>query len=126
MKYLYKYPQATYPYTDLVDTNRSRSRNEMEYELLDTGIFDEDRYFDVSVEYTKAGPEDILIQITVANRGPEDANLHLLPTPLVSQHLVLARGVAPAGAETGDRRWGYESHRRQPPGVGRALPGLRG
>ena len=80
MKYLYKYPQATYPYDDLVQTNRSRSRNEMEYELLDTGVFNEDRYFDVSVEYAKAGPEDLLIQITAANRGPEDAHLHLLPT----------------------------------------------
>ena len=80
MKYLYKYPQAAYPYDDLVNTNRRRSRHEMEYELLDTGVFAEDRYFDVFVEYAKASPEDILIQITVANRGPEAAALHLLPT----------------------------------------------
>jgi hypothetical protein len=80
MKYLYKYPQGTYPYADLVDTNRSRSRNEMEYELLDSGVFNEDKYFDVFVEYAKAGAEDILIQITVANRGPEAAELHVLPT----------------------------------------------
>ena len=80
MKYLYKYPQAAYPYTDLVETNRRRSREEMEYELLDTGVFDEDRYFDVFVEYAKASPEDILIKITVANRGPEEAELHVLPT----------------------------------------------
>jgi hypothetical protein len=80
MKYLYKYPQAAYPYADLVDTNRSRSREEMEYELLDTGIFKDDRYFDVFVEYAKAGPEDILVRITAANRGPEAATLHLLPT----------------------------------------------
>jgi hypothetical protein len=79
MKYLYKYPQVAYPYADLVDTNRGRSRNEMEYELLDTGLFNEDRYFDVFVEYAKAAPEDILIQITVANRGPEEAQIHLLP-----------------------------------------------
>ncbi len=59
MKYLYKYPQAAFPYAELVETNRSRSRNDMEYELLDTGIFEEDRYFDVFVEYAKAGPEDI-------------------------------------------------------------------
>ena len=80
MKYLYKYPQAAYPYGDLVETNRRRSRTEMEYELLDTGVFNEDRYFDVFVEYAKAAPEDLLIQITVANRGPEAAELHVLPT----------------------------------------------
>jgi hypothetical protein len=80
MKYLYKYPQAAYPYADLVDTNRGRSRAEFEYELLDTGVFNEDRYFDVFVEYAKDGPEDILVQITVANRGPQAAELHVLPT----------------------------------------------
>ena len=68
MKYLYKYPQAAYPYADLVETNRRRSRNEFEYELLDTGVFNDDRYFDVFVEYAKAGPEDILVRITAANR----------------------------------------------------------
>jgi len=80
MKYLYKYPQAAFPYADLVDTNRRRSREEMEYELLDTGVFDGDRYFDIFVEYAKGGAEDILVQITAANRGPEAAELHLLPT----------------------------------------------
>ena len=80
MKYLYKYPQAPFPYADLVETNRRRSRDQMEYELLDTGVFAEDRYFDVFVEYAKAGAEDILVKITVANRGPEAAELHLLPT----------------------------------------------
>ena len=80
MKYLYKYPQAAYPYADLVETNRRRSKNDLEYELLDTGVFKEDRYFDVFVEYAKAGPEDILVRITAANRGPEAAELHLLPT----------------------------------------------
>ena len=80
MKYLYKYPQREYPYRDLIDTNRNRSRNEFEYELLDTGIFDDDRYFDVFVEYAKAGPEDVLIRITVHNRGPEAARLRVLPT----------------------------------------------
>jgi Glycosyl hydrolase family 63 C-terminal domain len=79
MKYLYKYPQSEYPYHDLVETNRRRSREEMEYELLDTGIFDQDRYFDVFVEYAKAEPEDVLIRISVHNRGPEAAQLHLLP-----------------------------------------------
>jgi hypothetical protein len=80
MKYLYKYPQAEFPYRDLVETNKRRSREEMEYELLDTGIFDEDRYFDVFVEYAKADPEDTLIRISVHNRGPETAQIHLLPT----------------------------------------------
>jgi hypothetical protein len=80
MKYLYKYPQSEFPYSDLVETNRSRSREEHEYELLDTGIFDQDRYFDVFVEYAKAEPEDILIKISVHNRGQEAAGIHLLPT----------------------------------------------
>jgi hypothetical protein len=80
MKYLYKYPQAAFPYADLVETNRGRSRNEFEYELLDTGVLDRDRYFDVFVEYAKETPEDILIQISIHNRGPETAELHVLPT----------------------------------------------
>ena len=80
MKYLYKYPQAAYPYLDLIETNRRRNRGDLEYELLDTGIFNEDRYFDVFVEYAKQTPEDILIQISVSNRGPEPATLHVLPT----------------------------------------------
>jgi hypothetical protein len=80
MKYLYKYPQAVYPYADLVETNRRRGKNEFEYELIDTGIFDEDRYFDVFVEYAKNAPNDILIQITIHNRGPEPAEIHVLPT----------------------------------------------
>jgi hypothetical protein len=80
MKYLYKYPQAAFPYADLVETNRRRNRNDMEYELLDTGVFNDDRYFDVFAEYAKAGPEDMLIKITAFNRGPEAAELHLLPT----------------------------------------------
>src|SRR5580698_6585863 len=80
MKYLYKYPQREFPYGDLVETNSRRSREELEYELLDTGIFDDDRYFDVFVEYAKCDPEDILIRISVHNRGPEAAQIHLLPT----------------------------------------------
>ena len=80
MKCLYKYPQAAYPYDDLVQKNGQRTRKDMEYELLDTGIFDEDRYFDVFIEYAKAGPEDILVKISAVNRGPETAELHLLPT----------------------------------------------
>src|SRR6185503_874337 len=80
MKYLYKYPQAAFPYDRIVATNRARSRQEFEYELINTGVFDQDRYFDVFVEYAKEMPEDILIQITVHNRGPEAADIHLLPT----------------------------------------------
>jgi len=79
MKYLYKYPQGEYPYRDLVETNRRRSREEFEYELLDTGIFNDDRYFDVFVEYAKADPEDVLIKVSVHNRGPEAAQIHVLP-----------------------------------------------
>ena len=80
MKYLYKYPQAAFPYDQLVHTNRNRSRQEFEYELIHTGVFDADRYFDVFVEYAKESPEDILVQIRVHNRGPEAAELHVLPT----------------------------------------------
>ena len=80
MKYLYKYPQSAYPYNDLVATSKGRNRNQMEYELLDTGIFDGDRYFDVFVEYAKRAPEDILIEISISNRGPSPAMLYLLPT----------------------------------------------
>jgi len=80
MKYLYKYPQNAYPYNDLVETNRRRGRNDREYELLDTGIFKDDRYFDVFVEYAKAAPTDILILISLCNRGPEAATLHVLPS----------------------------------------------
>lgn len=80
MKYLYKYPQCEFPYRDLVETNARRSREDFEYELLDTGVFDEDRYFDVFVEYAKAAAEDVLVRITVHNRGPEASRLHVLPT----------------------------------------------
>jgi hypothetical protein len=80
MKYLYKYPQAEFPYNQLVEENRRRSKNEPEFELLDTGVFNNNRYFDVCVEYAKAETEDILIKITVSNRGPDAANLRLLPT----------------------------------------------
>ena len=80
MKYLYKYPQAAFPYQQLVEENRNRGRGGREFELIDTGVFNENRYFDVFVEYAKASPEDILIKVTVANRGPEAAELQLLPT----------------------------------------------
>ncbi len=80
MKMLYKYPQAEYPYNRLVAENARRGKFEREYELLDTGIFKDNRYFDVFIEYGKATPEDVLIRITAANRGPEAASLHVLPT----------------------------------------------
>src|SRR6516165_4350461 len=80
MKYLYKYPQAEFPYARLVDENRRRDKHDREFELIDTGIFDENRYFDVVVEYAKAAPEDLLVRLSATNRGPEPANLHLLPT----------------------------------------------
>ncbi len=80
MKMLYKYPQGAFPYGDLVETNRRRGKEEPEYELVDTGIFAEDRYFDVVVEYAKAGPDDILVRASATNRGPDPAELHLLPT----------------------------------------------
>jgi hypothetical protein len=80
MKALYKYPQRAFPYEDLVEVNRSRSRQDPEYELLDTGAFADNRYFDVTVEYAKAGPEDLLVRISATNRGPDAAALSLLPT----------------------------------------------
>ena len=79
-RWLYKYPQRPFPYSDLVTTNRSRSRDQPEYELIDTGIFDDDRYFDIVVEYAKAAPEDVLMRVTAINRGSAAATLHLLPT----------------------------------------------
>jgi hypothetical protein len=80
MKYLYKYPQAVYPYVDLIETNKRRGRNGMEYELLETGVFEEDSYFDIFVEYAKHAAEDLLVQISAVNRGPEPATIHLLPS----------------------------------------------
>jgi hypothetical protein len=122
MKWLYKYPQRAFPYDDLVRTNGSRGKKDLEYELLDTGVFAEDRYFDVFVEYAKAAPDDVCVRITVANRGPEAARVHLLPTlwfrntwswwsepPKPSLRQVEGRGatvVAASHATLGDR-WLY-------------------
>ena len=121
MKYLYKYPQAEFPYAQLMEENRRRGPGGLEFELMDTGVFDEDRYFDVFVEYAKATAEDILIKITAHNRGPEEAELHLLPTLWFrntwsyendTDRPALRRGRAPKGtaaieAETKQygRRW---------------------
>ena len=80
MKFLYKYPQAAFPYARLIEENRRRGRSDPEFELLDTGVFDDDRYFDVGVEYAKASPEDLLMRIQIVNRGPDPAQLTVLPT----------------------------------------------
>jgi hypothetical protein len=80
MRFLDKYPQSAYPYSRLIEENRRRGRHDFEYELLNTGVFDEDRYFDIVVDYAKAAEDDVLIRITAHNRGPEAATLHLLPT----------------------------------------------
>nr|WP_305076312.1 glucosidase [Pseudanabaena sp. lw0831] len=80
MKYLYKYPQVAFPYEQLVNGNKHRSRNERELELLDTGVFDSDRYFDVVVEYAKNSPQDITIQISITNHAPDSQTIHLLPS----------------------------------------------
>ena len=123
MKWLYKYPHAAFPYDDLVETNARRSRQDYEYELIDTGVFDDDRYFDVVVEYAKSSPEECFVQITVTNRGPETAPIHLLPTlwfrntwswwpGTEKPHLAAAKGtggtsvVAASHPELGDR-WLY-------------------
>ncbi|HTY53614.1 MAG TPA: hypothetical protein VMB26_00355 [Candidatus Binataceae bacterium] len=125
MKYLYKYPQAAYPYDELVAANLRRSRMELEYELIDTGVFDDDRYFDVLVEYGKAAPEDILIEITVCNRGSDAATLHVLPTlwfrniwswgenfsrPILRQIAADESGgaIAASHQELGERRFYFE------------------
>src|SRR4051794_34864878 len=79
MKHLYKYPHAPFPYKDLLDQNLARGKDEREYDLPDTGVFNDSRYFDVFTEYAKAGPDDILIRVTVANRGPEAHDFHFLP-----------------------------------------------
>jgi hypothetical protein len=102
MKCLYKYPQRAYPYDDLVSTNRRRTRDEFEYELLDTGIFDGDRYFDVFVEYAKDSPQDILIRITIWNRGPEPTTLHVLPTIWFRNTWSWSEGAARPGLKRAD------------------------
>ena len=123
MKCQYKYPQAAFPYEDLLATNAARGKQDMEYELLDTGIFDDDRYFDVIVEYAKGGHDDILMQVTAHNRGPDTATLHLLPTlwfrntwswgdesvkPTLSAVATGRRRRVPGGRPPGARRLGAE------------------
>ena len=101
MKYLYKYPQAEFPYGQLVGENRQRGKNQPEFELMDTGVFNHDRYFDVLVEYAKADVEDMLIRITVSNRGPEAANLRLLPTTWFRNTWSMGRGQRGASPQAG-------------------------
>ena len=118
LKMLYKYPQRAFPYARLVEENRRRGRDQPEFELLDTGIFDDDRYFDVFVEYAKAAPDDILMQVTVHNRGPEQARF-ICCRNLVSQYLVLERSAPPRprdrrprgeyAARAASRRWAITS-----------------
>ena len=130
MKYLYKYPQAAYPYDDLVQTNRQRGKHEPEYELLDTGVFDGNRYFDVFVEYAKAAPEDLLVRITVVNRGPEAAPLHVLPTLWFrntwSQKTGGSKPVLQATRSSRAARGACAPHRSAVPGIAeRLLPACR-
>lgn len=80
LSWLYKHPRAEFPYAELVEVNARRTRLDAEFELVDTGIFDDDRYFDVEVTYAKPGPDDICIRIDCTNRGPDAAPLHVLPT----------------------------------------------
>jgi len=128
MKALYKYPQAEFPYSQLLGENRQRSRNEPEFELRDTGVFDGNRYFDVFIEYAKASPEDILIRIQVFNRGPQRASLNVLPTIWFRNRWVwsgdapkpeLRRGSQPGSIELDEpyygRRWLYAAQAPHPP-----------
>ncbi|HYW46195.1 MAG TPA: glucosidase [Bryobacteraceae bacterium] len=128
MKALYKYPQAEFPYRRLVEENRRRSRHEPEFELLDTGVFEGNRYFDVFVEYAKATPEDMLIRIQVFNRGPEAASLNVLPTIWFRNRWVwssdapkpeLKKSSEPGVIELDEpyygRRWLYASQAPHPP-----------
>ena len=120
MKYLYKYPQTAFPYDDLVSTNRARGKHEPEYELLDTGIFDENRYFDVFVEYAKAAPDDVLIRITVCNRGAQKASLQVLPTLWFRNtwsQLAADRNPYCAGSSRPRRGGRSPAHRPTVPGV---------
>ncbi len=116
MRMLYKYPQAEFPYEALIAENAKRGQDKPEYELIDTGVFNENKYFDITVEYAKASPEDILMRVTVVNRGPDAAELQVLPTlwarntwdwrpgiPIPDLHLS-GRSVAALHNRMGERR----------------------
>ncbi len=125
MKYLYKYPQSPFPYNDLLTTNRQRNRYEPEYELIDTKIFDDNRYFDVFIEYAKSDSEDILIRYRIANRGPEASSIYLLPHLWfrntwsweggLKPHLDLTQGALHATEDTLGQYWLY--YEGQPPAL---------
>ncbi|MGE3957418.1 MAG: hypothetical protein AB7H96_11915 [Vicinamibacterales bacterium] len=123
LKMLYKYPQVPFPYGQLADVNRSRGRSEPEFELIDTGVFDEDRYFDVTVEYAKEGPEDILMRVRVSNRGPDDAPIWVLPQLWCRNTWSWEAGAgrpvlrtrAPIGLTSSIRRWGGSCFTAMPP-----------
>ena len=118
MKYLYKYPQRAYPYDQLVQTNRQRTRDEVEYELIDTGAFDDDSYFDVFVEYAKASPDDLLVKISAINRGPEAASLHLLPQLWFRNTWWLEREPGLLGLERVESKKGLSTIQVQDPRLG--------
>ena len=98
MRMLYRYPQARFPYEELVAANHGRPKEAPEFELWDTGILRDHRYFDISLEYAKVDPDDLFIRVTATNRGPEAAHLHILPTTLVPEHVVLGTGRSSSGA----------------------------
>ncbi len=123
-KMLYKYPQAEYPYEQLVSENRRRTRTDFEYELLDTGVFDDDRYWDVFAEFAKADPEDICIRITAANRGPEPWTLHLVPQ-LWFRNTWWSDDAAPRPEVAGRAPRPLRGHLRAPRAAGAAVPVLR-
>ena len=139
MRYLYKYPQAEYPYGWLVEENRRRSRHDPPFTLLDTGVFNDGRYFDVEVRYAKASPEEIHIRVIATNRGPEAAPLHLIPHAVVPQHVVLGRSgrqaaccseiPAPKGAQLGGAGRSSDARHllslRPPRGASRCTPRTR-
>src|SRR5919199_2160507 len=104
MRALYKYPQRAFPYAELVAENRRRGKDQPEYELVDTGVFAEDRYFDVEVEYAKASPTDLIVRISATNRGPDPAPLEILPTLWYRNTWAWQRSDPdPAGTHTTDR-----------------------
>ncbi|MBE9141247.1 glucosidase [Nodosilinea sp. LEGE 07088] len=118
MKGLYKYPQAAYPYAQLVEENQRRGREQPEFELLDTGVFDGDRYFDVFVEYAKAGPEDILIQIAVVNHGPETQTLSVLPHVWFRNTWSWAEGTEKPRIKLADSQPGFSTLEASHPDLG--------
>ncbi len=124
MKYLYKYPQAEFPYRQLLEENGRRSKSQPEFELLDTGVFNDNRYFDIFVEYAKADTEDILIKITVANRGPEAASLRLLPTVWFRNTWSWGNSRTPPGTASGTS-CSQPSHRTQSRPARQPLAALR-